>query len=393
MTDYFNPILSEYISAFRKGYSCQSILLKMVEDWKHALDSGNIVYALMIDLSKAFDTLPHNKFLCKLKQYGFSDSAEKLMNSYLSNRKQRVVLNACKSSWSDITCGVPQGSILGPLIFNIYINDMYYNINECSLYNYADDNTLGVISKTVIEVHSKMQIEANNMMNWFNANGMNANPSKFQSMLMGDTSTLRISIDNHEIENTTEVKSLGIIFDYKLKFDSHLKEICRSAARQLNALRRLSSYLDENTRLVIYKSFILANFNYCPIIWHFCGVTNSRKIESIQKRALRFVFKDYTSTYDQLLQKASTSTLYLTRLRNIAIESFKIMHNIGPSYLFNLLQEKEHTHNLRSDRNVNQPKCNTVSYGTNSFMYKGAKIWNNLPNELKNCISLEQFKK
>ena len=146
-----------------------------------------------------------------------------------------------------------------------------------------------------------MQKEACSMMNWFinNANGMNANPSKFQSMLMGDASSLRIIIDNHEIVNTTEVKSLGIIIDYKLKFDMHLREICKSAARQLNALRRLSIYLDENSRLLIYKSFILANFNYC----------------------------------EKLLEKVGTSTLYLTRLRNIAIESFKIMHNLGPSYL------------------------------------------------------------
>ena len=157
---------------------------------------------------------------------------------------------------------------------------------------------------------------------------------------------------------------------HKLKFDSHLKQICRNAARQLNALRRLSYLLDEETRLLVYKSFILSNFNYCPIIWHFCGVSNSRKLESIQKRALRFVFNDYTSTYATLLEKADMNTLYLTRLRYIAIESYKIMHALGPAYLHNLLDETEHTYNLRRDRNVTQPKCNTVTYGINSFRYK-----------------------
>jgi hypothetical protein len=261
------------------------------------------------------------------------------------------------------------------------------------IYNYADDNKLSAIAKEISEVMSKLKDDAMNLMDWFRTNGMMANVGKFQSMLLGAGDTkVSLNLDDHEITNEYRVDVLGIIIDYKLKFDLHLSAICRSAARQVNALRKLSSCLDEETRMIIYTSFIKSNFNYCPVVWHFCGITSSRKLENIQKRALRFVYNDYISSYDQLLQKANMNTLYLCRLRSIAIETFKIMNNIGPNYLSDLLEEKSHEHDMRSKRNVTQPKVNSVSYGINSFRYKGAKIWNSLPNNLKHCLTLEEFK-
>jgi hypothetical protein len=155
----------------------------------------------------------------------------------------------------------------------------------------------------------------------------------------------------------------------------------------------LSRHLDKEARHTIYTSFILSNFNYCPVVWHFCGVVNSRKLEGIQKRALRFVYNDYLSSYEDLLQNANMNTLYLSRLKSIAIEAYKIIYMLGPSYLSDLLEEKSHDHNIRSERNASQPKVNTISYGINSFRYKGAKIWNSLPNNLKNSASLDEFKK
>ena len=134
----FNP----YLGAFRPGKGCQSTLLRLVEDWRRALDNGEYVSAILMDLSRAFDCLPHDLLLGKLRAYGLTENACSLVSSYLSNRKQQVKLGPHCSDWGDIVKGVPQGSILGHLLFNIFINDIFHIVDQSSLYNYADDNTL-----------------------------------------------------------------------------------------------------------------------------------------------------------------------------------------------------------------------------------------------------------
>ena len=182
------------------------------------------------------------------------------------------------------------------------------------------------------------------------------------------------------------------MIDHKLNFNLHVSNICRSAARQLNVLKRLHNVLDQKSKLAIYKSFILSNFNYCSVVWHFCGVANSKKIEKIQERALRFVYKDFSSSYNDLLEKGDHSMLYIKRLRYMAVEVYKSLHDIGPDYLKSLLKVNECRYDLRSIKPLIQPKCNTVTYGLNSYSYKGPKIWNGLPNDIKSAITLDEFK-
>ena len=144
VTDHFNSIFSALLSAFRKRYSCQSTLLNMVENFKCALDKGEYVACIRMDIIKAFDCLPHCLTICKLHAYGFSRDACKLIASYLYKRKQRFKIGEIKSDWKEMNKGVPQGSILGPLIFNIFMNDLFYFVKQGNLFTYADDNSVSV---------------------------------------------------------------------------------------------------------------------------------------------------------------------------------------------------------------------------------------------------------
>ncbi len=182
LSSYFDKIFDNFLCAFRKNHGCQTTLLKLLDDWKFALDHNEYVAAILMDLSKAFDCLPHDILLHKLQAYGVSENSVKLLKSYLSNRQQQIKIGSIVSSWEDIHKGVPQGSILGPLLFNIFINDIFYFIKRGTLYNYADDNTLSFHSPDFDELKQVLQDESKILIDWFKFNCMQANPDKFQAI-------------------------------------------------------------------------------------------------------------------------------------------------------------------------------------------------------------------
>ena len=188
------------------------------------------------------------------------------MRSYLTGRRQRVKIGSTTSAWLEIQKGVPQGSILGPLLFNVFINDFFYVID-------ADDNTLSVTHSNQTVLATILQGKAEEAIDWFSNNAMAANPDKFQSILLApsirETLIKPINIKDSTITTARSVNILGIEIDDKLKFNTHINSICRKAARQLNVLRRLSSLLDQESRMAIFRALIVSNFNYCPLVWHF----------------------------------------------------------------------------------------------------------------------------
>ena len=183
---YFDKIFHPFLSAFRSGYGCQTALLKIVEDWKKALDENKFVAAILMNLSKAFDCLPHELLLDKLKTYGVTGKALKLLENYLTNRKQCVKLGQSLSKWEEIYKGVPQGSILGPVLFNIFLNDIFYFITESSLYNYADDNTIAYAGYDIEKLVTTLENDSMKLIEWFDFNQMKANPDKFQAIAIGN---------------------------------------------------------------------------------------------------------------------------------------------------------------------------------------------------------------
>ena len=218
ISNYMESFFLKYQCGFRKGYITQHCLLFMLEKWKRAVDNGKVFGIWLTDLSKAFDCLSHELLLAKLHAYGFSISALRLIYSYLANRKQKTKINSSYSSWYEILFGVPQGSILGPLLFNIFLC-------QKDFVSYADDNTPYVETNNIDEVITILENDSIQLFKWFSENQMKANKGKCHLVISNNEVSMKI--DSIELENTSSEKFLGITIDSKLNFKEHLEEIIK----------------------------------------------------------------------------------------------------------------------------------------------------------------------
>jgi len=393
LKEFIVPKFSPLLCGFRKGHSTQHALLKLLEDWRDKLDSKHIIGTVLCDLSKAFDTLPHDLMLAKLNAYGLGYNALKLLNNYLTNRKQRCKVGTSFSSWGDIEAGVPQGSVLGPLLFNIFINDLFFEIKQSSICNWADDQTVYSYGKSIIEVNYKLENDMTNTLIWFKSNHMVANPEKFQVMFLGTRNKVDLCLDiNGKTSRTTStVILLGIEVDWKLTLNKHLNEKCRHAYNKTKSLARLRYKLNQSQKMTLYNSFIMSCYTYCPIVWMFCGKSTNKFVERVQKKALRAVYNDYSSNYQSLLKRGNHSTIHEMNKESLLVEVFKCLNGENPPILSNIFTYKNINYNLRRSNLLTLPRPNT-NYGLNSFKYRGSMAWNNLPDIYKNCRNSKDFK-
>ena len=369
---YFHDIFSHMLAAYRPRHGCQHVLTNLINSWKKSLDKGDHVGAILMDLSKAFDCIPHRLLLCKLRAYGVSTKACMLLKSYLLYRNQRVKIGETRSNWEHLSKGVPQGSILGPLLFNVFLNDLFYVFTDDSiLFNYADDNTLTISHKELEVVIHLLEEHSGKSLSWFHNNGMQANPVKFQGIVLSATlpqGSVQFNISNVSVVSSATVKLLGVHIDRKLSFDYHVSLICRRASHHLNAIARVAKYLDVSSRMKLYHAFIIADFQYCSAIWHYTSRENHMKLEKIHKRALRVVLNDYNASYQELLCQAKRPSLYMLRRKTLLIETFKIIHKLSPAFLHDVFQEVNNPYNVRDSCKLVQPKVRTVRFGIRTFI-------------------------
>lgn len=392
--NHFYAVFAQCLSAYRKNHDTQAVLLRAVDDWKVALDQGKIPGALLMDLSKAFDVIPHGLLIAKLKAYGYNTEVLQLLKSYLENRKQRVKIDDVRSQWTEVSMGVPQGSILGPTIFNVFLNDLFIVMDGTDIYNYADDNTISFSGTSVEEVIENLNESGTRVTEWFEGNYMKANPDKYQAIIFGKRQGMvaDFKIKNASIQSIDNVKLLGLHIDNDLSFNDHSLKMYKKASRQVNAMMRLNSKLDFTSKISIYNSFIHSTFTYCPAVWLFCNKTNFGKLEKIQCRALRFLHNDFNATYDELLNKGDHKAISVILLHSLAIEVYKSINGIAPDYISSIFTIRDSNYELRSRQTVNQRRFKTFKYGYNSFGYLAAKVWNNVPNNIKEAPSLNTFK-
>ena len=409
---YMHDKLSEKLCGFRKGHSTQHLLLKLVEKWRKTLDNKGKIGTILMDLSKAFDSLPHDLLLAKLEAYGFSLSALMLMNDYLSDRFQRVNIGSKYSTWKKIIAGIPQGSILGPLLFNIFINDIFTDLSD--LTNFADDNTIDACSTNVENVIAKLETDMVTALKWFQDNSLVVNPGKFQLMFLGVKDSQKYCLQipdkasDHKIKFVSEyclkisgniiikskrnVKLLGIIIDDKLNFNLHIDKLCSKAKNSVNAIQRISyGATAENLKLLI-NSFFMSCFSYCPLIWTFCSKQKNNKINAIHKRALKLI-SPKENDFEKLLLDSKMVSVHKRNLQIMMTEIYCTINKLNPPFLWDQIKINTHRVCHRNGTQILLPNTNTVNFGMKSYTFRGSILWNYLPAEIKNSASLSVFKK
>ena len=391
MSNFFEDIFSKYQCGFRKGYSAQHCLLVMIEKWKRIVDYGGVFGALLTDLSKAFDCIPHDLFIAKLEAYGFQIDALKLIYDYLSNRKQRVKINETFSSWKDIEFGVPQGSILGPLLFNIHLCDLFYFLEDLDIASYADDTTIYTVKENKESVIKTLETSSVILFKWFENNFMKANSDK-SHLLLSCKQPSTVTIDDTFIESNVKEVLLGIIIDRDLKFDDHVNNLCKKACQKLNALSRLAPFMNLDKRIIIMKAFIESQFGYCPLVWMFHSRSLNNKINRIHEKALRITYNDKSSNFQALLDKDNSVTIHHRNIRTLAIETYKFLQGLSPPLFNEIFVEKELSYSLRGDNPLARRRVNSVRHGTESVSFLAPKIWDILPKEIKDSKTLNVFK-
>ena len=389
---FMDTKLSKHMCGFRKGYSAQHCLLVMLEKWRTSLDKKGCSGVLLTDLSKAFDCLSHDLLIAKLAAYGFDYNSIKLLYSYLTNRHQRVRLNSNYSTWSEIITGVPQGSILGPLLFNIYLSDLFLFTQDSDIANYADDNSPYACNTDYISVITQLEKDSKTLLEWVSNNALKANPDKFHLLLSTSDLNLSVKVDQFEIKNSNYEKLLGITIDNKLSFNEHVSSLCKKASQKLHALARVSCYMNLEKRRTIMKAFITSQFGYCPLVWMFHSRNLSNRINKIHERALRIVYDDEHSSFNELLTRDGSVTIHERNIQALAIELFKVINGISPEIMNDVFPLKE-SYDYCSKFPFKTRNIRTVAYGTETLSFMGPKIWSLVPNELKEIKTLTEFKR
>lgn len=338
---------------FRKGRSAELALLTQKELILDAIESKLLTLGVFIDFSKAFDRINHDILIRKLEIYGFRGIFLDLITSYLQHRKQHVAISNQTSCTKNIKCGVPQGSILGPLLFNLYINDVVNITDSAQFVIYADDTSLFFTSSNALNLISKANDVLNVLNDWSLANSLAINVTKTKAVLFRPRNQIvntydRIMLGNSPVEIVPTFKSLGVIFEETLSWNNHVNKVASKISSVAGILTKLRSFLPTSIKLLIYNSLFLSHLNYCHLVWGPTTTSNLNKLFLLQKKAVRAITN---SSYD-----AHTEPLF----EQLNIATVKCMYN-------NILLKRFLTANRQNNncyKQLSHLSINTSNYET-----------------------------
>ena len=390
-----NNLLSPRQHGFISGRSTVTQLLSYLDSCIKNVANGNVVDVVYLDFQKAFDTVPHARLLKKLQAYGVDGELLEWITEYLKNRSQVVTVNGESSSVGAVLSGIPQGTVLGPLLFVVYINDILDNINSEGLL-FADDakifRTITCKDDALLLQQDILELEA-----WSDKWLLKFHPDKCHLLSLGKIENIkychRYLVNGQEIEHTFEEKDLGVIVDSELTFAEHITEKVNKANALVGIIRRSFTHLDPDTFAKIFVAFVRPHLEYGQVIWspHLRKYINM--IEKVQIRATKLINGFQNLTYAERLEKLNLPTLAFRRLRGDMIETYKHFHNYDPSILppsFRPRDRPSRLHEFQIQPII--PKDGERGVQKNSFYCRVADTWNNLPRDVVAAPTMDAFK-
>jgi hypothetical protein len=368
----------------------------MCDSWLSAINNSEIAGSIFLDLTKAFDLVDHRILIEKLKRYVKNDNTVNFLKSFLNDRSQCVFLNGSSSNFGNITVGVPQGSILGPLLFCLFINDLPLCIDSkvtCEMF--ADDSSLHSISSEIKTLQNDLQTGLSNVGDWCTVNKMVIHPQKTKSIVITSRQKhqraplkLNLCVGSDRVEQVKTHRVLGITIDDELKWQAHINNVCKIVARNVHLLGKLKFYVDIDARLMFFNAHILSHINYASTVWSGAGEVHLKKLNSLHRRAAKSLVSNPYLTTDEKLRSVNILSLDKQFELNITVLVYKARHGLVPSYIRTLLATNEYRHD--SGKYI-LPRTRIDLY-KNSFAFSGASIWNSLPLKIRSCTTLSLFR-
>ena len=388
--------------------SCVTNLLETVDTISHSIDKGNIVILILLDFAKAFDKVCHSSLIVKLETYGFDNSIINWVRDFLTNRKQRVVIGDNSSDWKLVTSGVPQGSVLAPLLFVIFINDMPKVVNHI-IKLFADDSKLIGIIKNQDDVNL-LQMDLDNLVKWANDWRMMFHPDKCKAMSFdrskkGNSFDTTLSMETsiqgtrHILESSVVERDLGILITPNLKFEAHAEHAAAKASSVMGQLKRTFNYWTKHTFKILFSTYVRPHLEYAATVWSPYRKKDISTIEKIQRRATKTVPELRNLSYHDRLIELNLTTLEERRLRGDLIQFFKWYTG---SNIINLQNNPKRAAALTRSGPASglrmKPHCfsrqdiSTCALRENFFTHRTIPIWNSLPVNVVASKSINMFK-
>lgn len=397
-------LLSDAQSGFRANHSTTTTLIDVEDYILKNMDEGFATGIIFIDLKKAFDTVNHSILLKKLENYGVTENEHKWFQSYLSNRSQTVGINSSLSDFDNVSIGIPQGSILGPLLFTIFVNCLPSNL-DCKTVMYADDTSLMCKGKSDIDIQNKLELCLHHIANWFKANKLTLNVDKTKLMIVGTNhmldklNNINVKYDGNDIERVEEFKYLGVKFDSKLSWSAHVDYLCKNVSKRIGIIRRVKYFLPRQTVLLLSNALVMPHFDYGSTVWNNCTAEHHKRLQVLHNQLARTILSaDIRTPTNDLMNSLNWVKLNNRWNNQLLVLLFKCLKNLSPCYLSSQFNFVYMNHNYSTRHSVwnslTVPKCNSNS-GQRTFHVRAANAWNGISPQIRSQLgnlSVRQFK-